>query len=73
MKLIDGYVRSPFAGLAPWILMAVVAGPGRFEEAASAALGLALLTLWVGRRRGFRCTHSRRSASPSSRCWPSSG
>ena len=22
MKFIDGYVRSPFAGLAPWILMA---------------------------------------------------
>ncbi len=52
MKFIDGYVRSPFAGIAPWILMAVVSGPGRFEEAASAALGLALLTLWVGSRRG---------------------
>jgi hypothetical protein len=52
MKFLDGYVRSPFAGLAPWILMAVVSGPGRFEEAASAALGLALLTLWVGSRRG---------------------
>ncbi|MEO3758886.1 hypothetical protein ABGB19_11450 [Mycobacterium sp. B14F4] len=54
MKFIDAYVKSPFAGLAPWILMAVVAGPGRFEEAASAALGLALLTLWVGTRRGVR-------------------
>lgn len=52
MKLVDGYVRSPLAGLAPWILMAVVVGPGRFEEAASAALGLTLLTLWVGKRRG---------------------
>lgn len=52
MKLIDGYVRSPFAGIAPWVLMGVVSGPGRFEEAASAALGLALLTLWVGSRRG---------------------
>jgi hypothetical protein len=52
MGFIDGYVRSPFAGIAPWILMAVVSGPGRFEEAASAALGLALLTLWVGSRRG---------------------
>jgi hypothetical protein len=52
MKFIDGYVRSPFAGIAPWVLMAVVAGPGRFEEAASAALGLALLTTWVGSRRG---------------------
>lgn len=52
MKLIDGYVRSPLAGLAPWILMAVVNGPGRFEEAVSAALGLALLTAWVGKRHG---------------------
>ncbi|SEH51206.1 hypothetical protein SAMN04489835_0766 [Mycolicibacterium rutilum] len=52
MKFIDAYVKSPFAGLAPWILMAVVAGPGRFEESAAAALGLALLTLWVGTRRG---------------------
>lgn len=52
MNFIDAYVRSPFAGLAPWILMAVVSGPGRFEEAASAALALALLTLWVGSRRG---------------------
>ncbi|WP_156431512.1 hypothetical protein [Mycobacterium sp. GA-1199] len=52
MKFVDAYVKSPFAGLAPWVLMAVVAGPGRFEEAASAALGLALLTLWVGTRRG---------------------
>lgn len=52
MKFIDGYVRSPFAGIAPWVLMAVVSGPGRFEEAASAALGLALLTMWVGSRRG---------------------
>jgi hypothetical protein len=52
MKFIDGYVRSPLAGIAPWVLMGVVSGPGRFEEAASAALGLALLTLWVGARRG---------------------
>ena len=52
MKFLDGYVRSPLAGIAPWILMAVINGPGRFEEAASVALGLALLTLWVGARRG---------------------
>jgi hypothetical protein len=32
--------------------MAVVAGPGRYEEAASSALGLALLTLWVSSRLG---------------------
>lgn len=52
MNLVDGYVKSPFAGIVPWILMAVVSGPGRFEEAASAALGLTLLTLWIGWRRG---------------------
>ncbi len=52
MRFIDGYVKSPFAGIAPWILMSVVSGPGRFEAAAAAALGLALLTLWVGSRRG---------------------
>src|SRR5215208_6420016 len=52
MKFIDTYVRSPLAGIAPWVLMGVVSGPGRFEEAASAALGLALLTLWVSSRRG---------------------
>jgi len=52
MNFVDGYVRSPLAGIAPWILIAVINGPGRFEEAASAALGLSLLTLWVGVRRG---------------------
>ncbi|MDA4110807.1 membrane protein [Mycobacterium holsaticum DSM 44478] len=52
MKFVDGYVRSPLAGLAPWILMGIINGPGRFEEAASVALALSLLTLWVGVRRG---------------------
>ncbi|MGE2725422.1 hypothetical protein [Mycolicibacterium pulveris] len=52
MKFVDGYVRSPLAGIAPWILMGIVNGPGRFEEAASTALALSLLTLWVGARRG---------------------
>lgn len=52
MKFIDGYVKSPLSGLAPWVLLALLSGPGRFEEAAAAALGLSLLTLWVGTRRG---------------------
>jgi hypothetical protein len=52
MRFVDGYVKSPFAGIAPWILMSVVSGPGRLEVAAAAALGLALLTLLVGSRRG---------------------
>lgn len=52
MGFVDGYVKSPLAGIAPWVVLSVVSGPGRFEEAAAAALGLALLTLWVGSRRG---------------------
>jgi hypothetical protein len=52
VNLVDGYVKSPVAGMVPWILMAIVSGPGRFEEAASAALGLTLFTLWIGWRRG---------------------
>lgn len=52
MSFIDGYVKSPLAGVAPWVLLSIVSGPGRFEEAASAALGLTLLTIWVGWRRG---------------------
>jgi hypothetical protein len=55
MRFLDGFVKSPFAGIAPWILFSLVAaGPGRFEEAASAALGLTLLTLWLGSRRGVK-------------------
>ncbi len=52
MGVVDGYVKSPIAGIAPWVLLSVLSGPGRFEEAASAALGLTLFTLWVGWRRG---------------------
>jgi hypothetical protein len=52
MGYIDSYVKSPLAGIAPWVLLSIVSGPGRFEEAASAALGLTLLTLCVGSRRG---------------------
>jgi hypothetical protein len=53
MGFVDGYLKSPFSGIVPWVLMSVVSGPGRFEEAASAALGLTLLTLWLGSRRGI--------------------
>ena len=52
MSFVDGYVKSPLAGIAPWVLLSIVSGPGRFEEAASAALALTVVTLWVGWRRG---------------------
>ena len=49
-KVLDGFLTSPLSGLAPWILFSLLSGPGRFEQSISAALGLALLTLWVGSR-----------------------
>lgn len=51
-KLVDGYLKSPLSGIAPWILFSVLSSPGRFEVAVSTALGLALLTLWLSHRRG---------------------
>ncbi len=53
-KVVDGYLRSPLSGIAPWILMSVLSAPGRFEEAVCFALGLVLLTMWVGARRGIK-------------------
>ena len=50
---IDGFLRSPFSGIAPWILMAVLSGPGRFEQAAAAALALTLVVMWVGHLRSI--------------------
>ncbi|MGB3483805.1 MAG: hypothetical protein WBB07_16520 [Mycobacterium sp.] len=52
-KLLDGYLKSPLSGIAPWIVFAVFATPGRFEIAVCTALGLALATLWLGHRRGL--------------------
>lgn len=51
---IDGFLRSPLSGIAPWILMAILSGPGRFAEAAAGALGLTLVVLWAGGRRGMK-------------------
>jgi hypothetical protein len=52
-SFIDNFLKSPFSGLAPWILMSVLSSPGRFEEAACAALGVSLLVMWLGRVRGI--------------------
>lgn len=51
-SFIDGYLSSPLSGIAPWILMSVLSSPNRFEEAVCAALGLALLTVFLSWRRG---------------------
>ena len=51
-RFIDTLLQSPFAGLAPWIVMALLSGPGRFEESVSTALGLSILFIYLSHRRG---------------------
>ncbi len=53
-NLIDGFLRSPASGIAPWVLMSILSGPGRFGYAAAAALSLTLLVMWAGSRRGIK-------------------
>jgi hypothetical protein len=49
---LDAALESPVAGLSPWILMAVIETPARFELAAAAALGVALLVVALSWIRG---------------------
>lgn len=53
-SLVDVFLQSPLSGLAPWIAMSLIVGPGRFEEAASIALGISVLALLLNHRRGGR-------------------
>ena len=53
-NFIDGFLRSPFSGIAPWILMAIMSGPGRFGQAAAAALTMTIIVMWAGSRRGVK-------------------
>jgi hypothetical protein len=53
-NFIDSFLRSPFSGIAPWILMAIMSGPGRFGQAAAAALTLTVIVMWAGSRRGVK-------------------
>jgi len=53
-RMLDGFLKSPFAGIAPWALLSILSGPGRFEVAVIAALGLSLLTLLLGLSRGIK-------------------
>jgi hypothetical protein len=52
-SFIDGYLNSPISGIAPWVLFSVLSSPGQFEVAVCSALGLSLLTMWIGSRRGI--------------------
>lgn len=51
-RFIDTFLQSPLAGLAPWIAMSLLAGPGRFEESVSTALGLSILFIYLRLKRG---------------------
>jgi hypothetical protein len=52
-SVIDRFLKSGFSGIAPWILLSVLSGPGRFEVAAAGALAVSLLTLGLGKWRGM--------------------
>lgn len=49
-RLLDGYLRSPFSGIAPWIVMSLFAGPGTFEISVVCAFALSLATFLLSRR-----------------------
>ncbi|WP_373139756.1 hypothetical protein [Mycobacterium marinum] len=53
-RALDRFLRSPLAGIAPWALLAILSGPGRFELAAAGALGLSALVMLAGLSRGVR-------------------
>lgn len=44
-KALDAFLDSPLSGILPWALMAILAGPGRYEIAVMGALGISLLVL----------------------------
>ncbi|MBI2702406.1 MAG: hypothetical protein HYX31_25360 [Mycobacterium sp.] len=52
--ILDGFLTSPFAGIAPWALLSILATPGRFEIAAVSALGFSVLVMLVGLARGIK-------------------
>lgn len=53
-KLLNSFLDSPLSGLAPWILLAVLAGQGRYEAAIAIAFAFSLTLLWLAHRRGDR-------------------
>jgi hypothetical protein len=52
--MLDGFLTSPFAGIAPWALLSILSGPGRFEVAVVAALSFSVLLMLVGLARGIK-------------------
>lgn len=52
--VLDGFLKSPFAGIAPWALLSILSAPGRFEIAVASALGFSVLVMLVGLARGIK-------------------
>ncbi|MBX9641425.1 MAG: hypothetical protein K2X97_17350 [Mycobacteriaceae bacterium] len=52
--VVDGFLTSPFAGIAPWALFSILATPGRFEIAVVSALGFSVLVMLAGLTRGIK-------------------
>ncbi|WCO66221.1 hypothetical protein PO878_17095 [Iamia majanohamensis] len=50
--LIDRVLGSPIAGLSPWIVLSLLAGPGRIEEAAAITLGMSVGLVALSKWRG---------------------
>ncbi|WP_244892677.1 hypothetical protein [Mycobacterium asiaticum] len=51
---LDGFLKSPFSGIAPWALLSILSAPGRFEIAVASALAFSVLILLVGLARGIK-------------------
>lgn len=54
MNFVDGFLKSPFSGLAPWVLLSVISSSGRFEVGVCVALGSSLLTMLLSSVRGIK-------------------
>ena len=52
--LFRAFLNSPLAGLAPWIVMSILSGPGRFELSVLVALALSVTFVVAGHRRHSR-------------------
>ena len=52
MKKLRDFINGPIGGLAPWIAMSLLAGPGRFELAVGVAFAISLIVVAVGRAGG---------------------
>jgi hypothetical protein len=52
-SLVDGFLKSPFSGLTPWVLLSVFSTPGHFERAVCIALGASVLTMLLSAVRGI--------------------